>query len=275
MKFVRPRGPFQSLALGGQPYGVLPVSSLAGWRTAQAAEDPLAKILNAMRAQLAEGVGKRSPPWAAARTPARTWPPCSLNRPSRPAGWLARFRLAKSRRPRSSGSIPVAIPECPGSVAPRHRRRRARAAGADRAAASSGLHLRGEPLRVERSAPAAPAGAPRNRPAAGQLHRRDRRRDGGRVEEPRRHRRVATHAPLPAAAPRHSPRHGARGRPFRTSTPGWWRRRWSSWSPRPAPSGPGWRSPWPRSATARSPRFSRALFRFTRQWRSSRRTGGR
>jgi hypothetical protein len=50
-KFVRPRGPFPSLALGGQPYGVLPVSSLAGWRTAQAAEDPLAKILNTLRAQ--------------------------------------------------------------------------------------------------------------------------------------------------------------------------------------------------------------------------------
>ncbi len=50
-KYVRPRGPFPSLALGGQPYGVLPVSSLAGWRTAQAAEDPLAKILNALSAQ--------------------------------------------------------------------------------------------------------------------------------------------------------------------------------------------------------------------------------
>ncbi len=49
-KFVRPRGPFPTLALGGQPYGVLPVSSLAGWRAPQAAEDPLAKILNALRA---------------------------------------------------------------------------------------------------------------------------------------------------------------------------------------------------------------------------------
>jgi len=49
-KFVRPRGPFPSLALGGQPYGVLPISSLAGWHTAEAAEDPLAKILNTLRA---------------------------------------------------------------------------------------------------------------------------------------------------------------------------------------------------------------------------------
>jgi hypothetical protein len=49
-KFVRPRGPFPSLALGGQPHGILPVSSLAGWRTAQAAEDPFAKLLNTLRA---------------------------------------------------------------------------------------------------------------------------------------------------------------------------------------------------------------------------------
>ncbi len=49
-KFVRPRGPFPSLALGGQPYGVLPVSSLAAWRAAQSAEDPLARILNTLRA---------------------------------------------------------------------------------------------------------------------------------------------------------------------------------------------------------------------------------
>ena len=49
-KFVRPRGPFLTLALGGQPYGVLPVSSLSVWKNAQGLEDPLARSLSVMQA---------------------------------------------------------------------------------------------------------------------------------------------------------------------------------------------------------------------------------
>lgn len=55
-RFVRPRGPFPVLALAEQPYGVLPVSSVAGWRDRGVAgqpgvERPLAKALNVLRAE--------------------------------------------------------------------------------------------------------------------------------------------------------------------------------------------------------------------------------
>ncbi|MFZ4573787.1 MAG: hypothetical protein ACOYN0_05275 [Phycisphaerales bacterium] len=55
-RFVRPRGPFPVLSLGEQPYGVLPVSSIASWRVRGTAgqpgvESPLAKALNALRAE--------------------------------------------------------------------------------------------------------------------------------------------------------------------------------------------------------------------------------
>ena len=49
-KFVRPRGPFPTLTLGGQPYGVLPVSALAGWRADASTEDPVARVLAGLRA---------------------------------------------------------------------------------------------------------------------------------------------------------------------------------------------------------------------------------
>lgn len=48
-KFVRPNGPFPVLAFGPQPYGVLPVSSVAFWRSAQSAPDALVKALAGMR----------------------------------------------------------------------------------------------------------------------------------------------------------------------------------------------------------------------------------
>ncbi|MBC7925167.1 MAG: hypothetical protein H7039_05875 [Bryobacteraceae bacterium] len=51
-KFVRPRGPFQTLALGGQPYGILPVSSLERWKTPQGTLDPVANVLSRLRTNL-------------------------------------------------------------------------------------------------------------------------------------------------------------------------------------------------------------------------------
>jgi len=51
-KFVRPRGPFPSLVLGGQPHGVLPISSLARWRSAPTQGDQrLVQALAGLRAR--------------------------------------------------------------------------------------------------------------------------------------------------------------------------------------------------------------------------------
>jgi hypothetical protein len=46
---VRARGPFPSLCVGQQPYGLLPVSSIESWRKADGAEDRLAFALRALR----------------------------------------------------------------------------------------------------------------------------------------------------------------------------------------------------------------------------------
>ena len=48
-KFVRPRGPYPVLAFGGQPYGVLPVSSVRQWRNAQGVPEGLPAALGSMQ----------------------------------------------------------------------------------------------------------------------------------------------------------------------------------------------------------------------------------
>ena len=216
-KFVRPRGPFPSLALGGQPYGVLPVSSLAGWRTAQAAEDPLAKILNTLRAQ-----------WltASAKVPRSGQRRGRWRGPRRRALAIARLdTLAGADAPdvhrredRVSRPGCRQLPGDRGSAATCARRGRASAPGADRRAARPRFPLLRERVRVE--CPTRGAGRRRADSAApGQLHLSDRRRCRGSAQEQRRRGLNAAHAPLPAAAPRDAAGDGARGRSVRTPPP--------------------------------------------------------
>ena len=48
--YVRPHGPFPSLRLGSQPYGLLPVTSSANWMTAANTVDPVMKGLHTLSA---------------------------------------------------------------------------------------------------------------------------------------------------------------------------------------------------------------------------------
>ena len=54
---VRARGPFPSLCVGRQPYGILPASSLAAWRGADGSEDRLAFALRALRGDWRSAAG--------------------------------------------------------------------------------------------------------------------------------------------------------------------------------------------------------------------------
>jgi hypothetical protein len=49
--YVRPAGPFPSLRLGSQPYGILPVTSSANWMTAAGTVDPVMKGLHTLASQ--------------------------------------------------------------------------------------------------------------------------------------------------------------------------------------------------------------------------------
>jgi hypothetical protein len=55
--YVRPRGPYPALLIGSQPYGILPATSAANWRTAVGTVDPFMRGLHTLSADWFKATG--------------------------------------------------------------------------------------------------------------------------------------------------------------------------------------------------------------------------